>query len=83
MLIGLTAFLGLLSGCGGFFEQYDVYTTGEHVSEKYALKTFEGRVCVLGAQVPTGGEGYRNTASRLLSGVLKEHACQATIIFEV
>ncbi len=74
ILSGLMVFFLLLSGCAGFFEQYNVYATGGQVSDKYAWEKLEGKVCVMGTRVPTGSEGYRNTVSNLLTAVLKKHS---------
>ncbi|MBS3761960.1 MAG: hypothetical protein KGZ25_01530 [Planctomycetes bacterium] len=77
LLATFLLFLPWLSGCRGFWKQYDIYSTGGPVSDKHADETLDGKICVLGARVPTGSEGYQNTASDLLTSVLRKHFAEA------
>ncbi len=83
LLLGLIVFLAFLPGCAGLFTQHDLYATGDRLSSQEASQVFKGKLCVLGAGVPGGRDGYQTLVSDLLGGVLRKQAADSSNSFQI
>lgn len=72
VVIAVAELLLFSTGCSGFLQQYNLYSTGIQVPGNKPLQKLEGKVCVLRARVKTGHEGYQNMVSAALAGALYE-----------